>query len=85
MPERLNVDLIGSGYMGKAHAIALEAAPTVFSLPANPVCELLAEVNEVFGQPQTIIPRRPLSGGSGSLGRWRTTTRPKYCCASTSA
>ncbi|MBW5801871.1 Gfo/Idh/MocA family oxidoreductase [Halomonas elongata] len=41
----LKFGLIGTGFMGKAHAIALKAAPTVFSLPAFPVCELLAEVD----------------------------------------
>ncbi|MCI0510470.1 putative dehydrogenase [Chromohalobacter marismortui] len=44
----LHIGLIGTGYMGKAHAIALHAAPRVFDLPATPVCELLAEVDETF-------------------------------------
>lgn len=44
--QTLKFGLIGSGFMGKAHAIALKAAPTVFSLPATPVCEMLAEVND---------------------------------------
>ncbi|MCE8035915.1 Gfo/Idh/MocA family oxidoreductase [Billgrantia tianxiuensis] len=43
--QTLKFGLIGTGYMGKAHAIALRAAPTVFPLPAHPVCELLAEVD----------------------------------------
>ncbi|MBS9405157.1 Gfo/Idh/MocA family oxidoreductase [Halomonas sp. TRM85114] len=42
----LKFGLIGTGFMGKAHAIALKAAPTVFSLPATPVCELLADVDD---------------------------------------
>ncbi len=42
----LKFGLIGTGFMGKAHAIALKAAPTVFSLPAFPVCDLLAEVDD---------------------------------------
>ncbi|MBB3140344.1 Gfo/Idh/MocA family protein [Halomonas organivorans] len=44
----LTFGLIGTGFMGKAHAIALKAAPTVFSLPALPVCELLAEVDDEY-------------------------------------
>ncbi|MCG6659506.1 Gfo/Idh/MocA family oxidoreductase [Halomonas campisalis] len=44
--QTLNIGLIGTGFMGKAHAIALKAAPTVFNLPAMPVCDLLAEVDD---------------------------------------
>lgn len=44
--QTLNIGLIGTGFMGKAHAIALKAAPTVFFLPAMPVCDLLAEVDD---------------------------------------
>jgi predicted dehydrogenase len=42
--SQLRVGLIGTGFMGKAHALALRAAPAVFDLPAEPVCELLADV-----------------------------------------
>lgn len=44
--QQLRVGLIGTGYMGKAHAIALHAAPRVFPLSAQPVCELLAEISD---------------------------------------
>jgi predicted dehydrogenase len=42
----LRIGLIGSGYMGKAHAIAFRNAPAVFDLNAHVVCDMLAEVNE---------------------------------------
>ena len=43
--KEIKIGLIGTGFMGKAHAIAFNAAPSVFELPAKPVCELLADVN----------------------------------------
>jgi predicted dehydrogenase len=39
------IGLIGSGFMGRSHAIAFRAAPTVFELPAAPVLELLADID----------------------------------------
>ena len=41
----LRVGLIGSGFMGRAHAQAFAAAPRIFDLPAVPVLELLADVD----------------------------------------
>ncbi|KFF48868.1 myo-inositol 2-dehydrogenase [Gammaproteobacteria bacterium MFB021] len=52
MTATLNVGLIGSGYMGKAHAIAYHAAPRVFALPARPVCALLAEADATLATHQ---------------------------------
>lgn len=43
--QPLRIGLIGTGFMGKAHAIAFKAAPTVFPLSAPVACELLAEVS----------------------------------------
>lgn len=59
--------LIGTGYMGKAHAIALHAAPRVFDLSATPVCELLAEVDERLATRKA----REL-GFARATGDWRT-------------
>jgi predicted dehydrogenase len=42
----LKFGLIGIGFMGKAHAIALNAVGTVFSEIEPPVCELLADRSE---------------------------------------
>lgn len=43
--KTLKIGLIGTGFMGKAHAVAFNSASSVFDLPAKPVCELLADVN----------------------------------------
>lgn len=58
--------LIGTGYMGKAHAIALHAAPRVFNLSAAPVCELLAEVDESLA-----IRKAQELGFARATGDWR--------------
>lgn len=41
MSKKIRMGVIGSGYMGKAHAIAYKAAATVFGLDVEPVCEML--------------------------------------------
>lgn len=41
----IRIGLIGTGFMGKAHAIAYHAAPAVFALSTDIQCELLAEVD----------------------------------------
>ena len=41
MMKKVKVGLIGTGYMGKAHAIAFASVPTIFSLDTDVVCELL--------------------------------------------
>ena len=48
--KTIKVGLIGTGYMGKAHAIALRSVPAVFELSAKVECEMLAEVNEQLAQ-----------------------------------
>lgn len=37
----IGIGLIGTGYMGKAHAVAMQAVATVFNTALRPVCELL--------------------------------------------
>lgn len=43
--QRLNVGLIGSGFMGRSHALAWRMAPAVFPLPLQPHLEILADVD----------------------------------------
>lgn len=43
--KRLNVGLIGSGFMGRSHALAWRMAPTVFGLPVEPRLELVADID----------------------------------------
>lgn len=65
--KTLNIGLIGTGFMGKAHAIAYHSAPAVFPLSANLVCELLAEVN-----PELAGAKARELGFRRSTGDWRT-------------
>ncbi|GHC15839.1 Gfo/Idh/MocA family protein [Aidingimonas halophila] len=65
--KTLRIGLIGTGYMGKAHAIALRAAPSVFPLSALPVCDYLAEVDEILAARKA----REL-GFARSTGDWQT-------------
>ncbi len=44
MPE-IGVGIIGTGFMGKAHAMAYRAAPGIFSLPRRPVLEIVADAD----------------------------------------
>lgn len=46
MDTALRIGLIGSGFMGKSHAIAYHALPVVFPTTARPVCEMVAEAND---------------------------------------
>ena len=43
--REVRIGLIGSGYMGKAHALAYRTVPGVFPLPAEPSLELLADID----------------------------------------
>ncbi|WP_343251981.1 Gfo/Idh/MocA family oxidoreductase [Marinomonas sp. S3726] len=47
MMKSLKIGLIGTGYMGKAHAIAYRNAMAAFGIPHDQLeCEMLAEVDE---------------------------------------
>lgn len=63
----LKFGLIGTGFMGKAHAIALKSAPTVFALSATPVCDLLAEVDDDLASRKAVE-----LGFARATGDWRT-------------
>ena len=65
--QLLRIGLIGSGYMGKAHAIAFKNAPAVFSLSAEIVCEMLADISEEQAAEQA-----KLLGFNRSTGDWQT-------------
>jgi predicted dehydrogenase len=42
----IGIGLVGSGYMGKAHAIALKAVATVFNTKLRPLCSCLCTTTE---------------------------------------
>lgn len=44
--KKVRIGLIGTGYIGRCHAIAYAQAPSVFNLKGQLVREMLAEVNE---------------------------------------
>jgi predicted dehydrogenase len=43
--ERIGIGLIGSGFMGRSHALAFRTAPAVFDLRVSPILELLADID----------------------------------------
>ena len=44
----IGLGLIGTGFMGRAHALAFAAAPTIFGTKLRAVPRLLADVNLEF-------------------------------------
>ena len=62
----LRVGLIGSGFMGRAHAYALAAASKIFDLPIEPQLEVLADVDD-----ETAARAAAALGFSRSTGDWR--------------
>jgi len=66
--KQIKIGLIGTGYMGKAHAIAFHAMPTVFGLETEVVCELLGEANEELARKKAVeLGFRRWTGDWGTL------------------
>lgn len=63
--KQVRIGLIGTGYIGKAHAIAYAQAPTVFNLRGELVREMVAEVN-----PDLAAKRAADFGFKRSTGDW---------------
>jgi predicted dehydrogenase len=64
--KTVRVGLIGTGYMGKAHAIALHSAPSIFPLSAKIKCEMLAEINDSLAKEKALE-----LGFNRSTGNWK--------------
>lgn len=64
--KEVRIGLIGTGYIGKAHAIAYAQAPTVFNLRGKLVREMVAEVS-----PELAAERAQAFGFNRSNGDWR--------------
>lgn len=62
----IGIGLIGSGYIGKTHAIAYNAHTAVFGGPARPVCRALAEINE-----EKAVGEAAALGFERGTGDWR--------------
>ncbi len=64
--KRYRIGLIGSGYIGRAHSIALQEVGAVFPEVATPVCEILADRDAA-----TAAKSAADMGFSRSTGDWR--------------
>lgn len=64
--KNIRIGLIGTGYIGRCHAIAYAQAPTVFPLKAKLNLEFLAEVN-----PELAHKKAKEFGFSRSTGNWK--------------
>lgn len=63
--NKVRIGMIGSGYIGRCHAIAYAQAPAVFALKGEIVREMLAEVN-----PEPAAKQAATFGFSRSTGDW---------------
>ncbi len=68
--NKVRIGMIGSGYIGRCHAIAYAQAPTVFALKGEIVREMLAEVNPALAAQQAAT-----FGFARSTGDWRELVR----------
>ncbi|MDY4281171.1 MAG: Gfo/Idh/MocA family oxidoreductase [[Pasteurella] mairii] len=64
--KKVRVGLIGTGYIGRCHAIAYAQAPTVFPLEAELVLEYLAEIT-----PELAAQKAKEFGFNRSTGDWK--------------
>lgn len=64
--QKVRVGLIGTGYIGRCHAIAYAQVATVFPLKGSPVLEMLAEVT-----PELAQQRATEFGFARSTANWR--------------
>jgi predicted dehydrogenase len=66
--KKIRIGLVGSGYMGKAHAIAYHNAMVAFAIPKGVlVCEMLADAS-----PELAAEKAKELGFSRSTGDWKT-------------
>jgi len=63
----VGIGLIGSGFMGKAHALAFAAAATTFDLPIRPRYVVLADIDSAMASAAAAR-----LGFARSTGDWRT-------------
>lgn len=64
--KKVKIGLIGTGYIGRCHAIAYAQAPTVFPLEAELECNYLAEIT-----PELAAQKAKEFGFKRSTGDWR--------------
>lgn len=44
--SKIGIGIIGTGYMGKLHAVAMHSVATVFDTPLRPVCEMICATTD---------------------------------------
>jgi predicted dehydrogenase len=44
--SQIGIGVVGTGYMGKLHSVALHAVGAVFDTPLRPVCEMICATTE---------------------------------------
>lgn len=44
--SKIKIGVIGAGYMGKLHAVAMQSVASVFDTPLRPVCEMLCATTD---------------------------------------
>src|SRR5947209_5582602 len=70
MSAKARIGLIGSGFMGKTHALSFRAVGAVFDMPIEPVLEVLGDVDA-----QTAASAARNLGFARSTGDWRALVR----------
>ncbi len=63
----IGIGVVGAGYMGKAHSVALNAVGAVFDTPLKPVCEMLCATTE-----EGAAAKAKAFGFNRSTADWRT-------------
>ncbi|NVK31400.1 MAG: Gfo/Idh/MocA family oxidoreductase [Gammaproteobacteria bacterium] len=66
MTKPIGMGLIGSGYMGKAHAVAMQAVGASFNTELRPICEMIATSN-----PESAARAAKALGFARHTGDWR--------------
>ena len=62
----IGIGIIGTGYMGKLHSVAMQAVGAVFNTPLRPVCEMLCATTE-----QGAAEKARKFGFKRSTARWQ--------------
>ena len=70
MKQDVRIGLIGTGFMGKSHAMAYHAVPFIFPSAARPVPELVADVSE-----EAALAAAEATGFRRATGDWRELVR----------
>jgi len=66
MKKPIRIGLVGSGFMGRTHALGFRSVGAVFDLPLEPVLELLADATEDLAA--TAAARYGFARSSGDWG-----------------